>query len=282
MVAVFAPSGAVSRQALGEGLKALQSLGLNYYLAANVYARHRYLAGNDEERAFTLAQLLSAGFPALWACRGGFGALRLLHLLEDYLPEALSRPFWVVGFSDVSLLLNYFFEKYGLLTLHAPVITSLPETGINALATLRKLLFGGLRELVYRGQSWREGRAEGLLIGGNLATLVSLLGTPWFPQTAGRILFLEETNESPYRVDRLFSQLRFSGALEQVKALALGEFQGLPLEILREIVLEHYEGPVLYGLPIGHGLENFPLLIGAPTRLFIEDHEAYLHQYLPL
>ncbi len=281
IVAVFSPSGAVSRRILLEGLKTLEGMGLNYYLASNIYARYRYLAGRDEERAEALVQLLSLGFPGLWASRGGFGALRLLSLLEKLLPSSLSKPFWLLGFSDVSILLNYFWERYGLITLHAPVVSSLPETSINALAVLRGLLFGSLQELFYPAEGWQEGEAEGFLVGGNLATLASLLGTPWFPCLKDRILFLEEINESPYRVDRLFSQLKAAGVLDKVKALALGDFSGLPSETLREIVLEHYQGPILSGLPVGHGVDNFPLLIGAPTKVVIQGPRGYLKQIIP-
>ncbi len=279
-VAIFSPAGAVKKEDLDQGLNELKKLGFNYQLMASVWARCRYLAGRDEERILDLLQAFKK-FPALWASRGGYGCLRLLPWLEALLPEKIRKTFWLIGFSDLTILLNYFYQRFGLLTLHGPMIHSLPYTSPEALKTLKRLLLGQQRLLLYKGVFWREGEAEGPLLGGNLSSLVSLLGTPWFPDLNGALLFLEEVNESPYRVDRLLSQLAFSGKLDQVKALILGEFSGLSPETLREIVIELFPGPILACLPIGHTPKNYPLLIGALSRIYSYQKEGFLEQIRP-
>ncbi len=276
--AIFSPSGAVDYQKFQKNLALLQGWGLDIRVSHACFKRCRYLAGRDHERAWHFVSLLEKGFDFLWASRGGYGALRLLPLLDEDLID-LRKPFWLIGFSDVSILLNYFTGRFGLITLHAPVITSLYETSICAIAALKKLLFAG-EEIFLTGKSWEEGETEGLLLGGNLVSLVSLLGTRWFPDLSGKILFLEEINEDLYRIDRLFTQLYHAGVFQRISGLALGEFKGVDVNGLRELVYEYFDGPTVAELPVGHTANNFPLLIGAKTRLVSRKEKAFLHQSL--
>ncbi len=267
-VAVFAPSGAVTWDQLAKGLRCLEAWGFSCEISPHVFVRHYYLAGHDAARAgFFIEKILSGQYEILWAARGGYGALRLLPFLDEALPKP--PPCWVIGFSDVSILLNYLATRWGFCCLHAPVVASLLDTSIGALAALHGVLCKG-KGIHLKGEPWRKGEAEGILLGGNLTSLVSLLGTPWFPDLSGKILFLEEVHESTYRVDRLLTQLALSRRLEGVKAIVLGSFVGVDQKRLRELVLEVFtQGPVLAQLPCGHTLQNYPLFIG---------HKAYLSQ----
>jgi len=276
--AVFSPSGAVSYQKFQKNFFLLESWGLDIEISPECFRKCRYLAGSDHERTWHLISLLEEGYDFLWAARGGYGALRLLHLLDEYL-EDIKRPFWLIGFSDVSILLNYFTTRFELTTLHAPVITSLCETNIWALAALKNLLFSG-KEIFLTGQSWQRGKTKGLLLGGNLVSLVSLLGSKWFPDLSGKILFLEEINEDLYRIDRLLTQLYHAGVFAEISGLALGEFKGVNLEELKEIICEYYDGPTVAELPVGHGSNNFPILIGGETWLESQEGRAFLYQKL--
>ncbi len=266
-VAVFAPSGAVTWDQLAKGLRCLEAWGFSCEVSPHVFSRHYYLAGQDAARAgFLIERLLSGQYEVLWAARGGYGALRLLPFLD----EALSQPppcCWIIGFSDVSILLNYLATRWGLPCLHAPMVSSLLDTSIGALAALHGVLWKG-RGVSLKGEVWRGGEAQGPLLGGNLTSLVSLLGTPWFPDLSGKILFLEEVHESTYRVDRLLTQLAFSGRLNGVKALVLGGFVGVDLKRLQELVQEIFpQGPILARIPCGHTLQNYPLFIGHTARI---------------
>ena len=277
-VGIFAPSGAIIRENLSKGLRCLEAWGFKCYVPEQIFEKCRYLAGDDAHRANLFIELVSSGeCEILWAARGGYGALRLLPFLEQNI-SSLKRPFWLIGFSDVSILLIYFYQRFGLITLHAPVVASLLDTSLCALGALRCLLFSQ-GEVRLTGEAWREGRVCRPLVGGNLASLVSLLGTPWFPDLQGKILFLEEVNEPAYRVDRMFTQLALSGALEGVEGLALGSFTLVKPRFLWELVTEIFpRGPVVSALPCGHTGQNFPLFIGAETELWAKGTEGVLSQ----
>ena len=274
--AIFSPSGAVDFEKFQKNLEFLESWGLNIEVSPNSFQKCRYLAGKDHERAWDLITLLSSGYDFLWASRGGYGALRILPLLDECL-ENIKKPFWLIGFSDVSILLNYFATRFGLMTLHAPVVSSLYETSICAVAALKKTLFHG-KGVYLVGKCWQEGDAEGLLLGGNLVSFVSLLGSKWFPDVSGKILFFEEINEDLYRLDRMFTQLYHAGVFAEISGLALGEFKDIDACALKELICEYFQGPVVAGLPVGHGAKNFPLFIGGKTKLKSQAKEAFLCQ----
>ncbi len=273
-LAVISPSGQVNSASLSKGLRLLKRWGFEIWLPPK-FGKCRYLAGTDQERAALLAKCWGK-FDVLWASRGGYGCLRLLPLLDELL-ERPKRPFWLVGFSDITILLNYSYQRFGLVGLHAPVICSLYETSLCALATLKACLF--LKPAIrLQGKGVREGEALAPLLGGNLTSLVSLLGTPWFPDLYEKILFLEEVNEDLYRVDRLLTQLYHAQVFEGIKGLVLGDFDRINPKDLEEIVTEYFEGPILTQIPIGHGVQNYPLLIGALTRLVVKKEVGFLVQ----
>ncbi len=280
-VAIFAPSGKVIKEDLLKGLCCLEAWGLRCAVKDSIFKSYRYFAGDDATRAKLLVELVSSNkYQAIWAARGGYGALRLLPFLERKL-TAIKRPFWLIGFSDVSILLDYFFERFGLVTLHAPNVSSLLEIGLLPLEALYQTLFSK-KDILLIGDTWRKGKIQARLVGGNLASLVSLLATPWFPDLSGKILFLEEVNEPPYRIDRMFTQLALSGALKGVVGLALGSFHTIETEILRELVEEIFpNGPIIASLPCGHTKQNFPLFIGANTQIVAKHKKGFLLQKHP-
>ncbi len=270
-VAIFAPSGKVVKENFLKGLRCLEAWGLKCTLQDSILKSYRYLAGKDSERANLLIELASSGnYEVIWAARGGYGTLRLLPFLEKNL-KSIKKPFLLIGFSDVSILLNYFFERFGLITLHAPNVSSLLHTSLTALEALYQILFAK-RNIKLIGNTWRKGKVQARLVGGNLASLVSLLATPWFPDLDGKILFLEEVNEPPYRIDRMLTQLALSGTLEGIVGLVLGSFQTIKSKVLRELVNEIFPDiPIIASIPCGHTLQNFPLFIGANTEILAEE-----------
>lgn len=271
-VGVFAPSGNYDPERLEAGFELLRRWGLEPVPAPGLGSQHRYLAGTDEQRLAGLRWALEEpGLGAAWLARGGYGLSRLLPRIPWGVIAA--RP--VIGFSDATALFSGLWSRSAGIPVHGPVLHSLADhaDGPSREATRALLLEG--RGWQHRARVLVGGRAEGPLVGGNLCTLASLAGTPWALDARGAVLLLEEVGERPYRVDRLLTQLRDSGALEGVAAVVLGEFVGCeearhpgwdPVAIAGEI-LESLGVPVVAGAPVGHGPSNRPFVWGAPASV---------------
>lgn len=266
--------------------------------AAALYARHGYrarlypgchatcdgdldyLAGPDALRLADLhAAVADDEVAAIHCLRGGYGAMRLLDGIDTALVRA--HPKLLIGYSDITAL-QALWCREGLPSLHAPMPASdLVKPGREADA---EALFTLLREGHRAGDVLAPaldpafdglrlpGRAEGLLIGGNLSLVAALLGTAYAWPAAGAILFLEDINEDLYRVDRLLTQLRLAGVLDAVAGIVLGSFTeaAAPLPLLRELLLPlaRRRGlPLLAGWPAGHGTPNRPLPMGLRVML---------------
>ncbi|MEV4099626.1 LD-carboxypeptidase [Nonomuraea sp. NPDC049649] len=269
-VAVVAPSGPVDAAALRRGVERLEGLGMKVVVGQHVFDRQDlpYLAGTDAARAADLqAAWCDPAVSAVFCARGGYGAGRLLPLL-DWDAMRAAGPKVLVGSSDITALHRAFAVELGVPTLHGPMPGSAllggeegPEP--DTLAHLRAALTGaaapvtGDRVLV-------PGRAEGVLSGGNLSLLASLCGTRYQPSFAGGIAFLEDIGEEPYRVDRMLTQLLQAGAFEGVRGIALGSWVdcGDPYPALRDR-LAPLGVPVVAGLPAGHGSPQMSVWLGA-------------------
>ncbi|GAB4341769.1 MAG: LD-carboxypeptidase [Desulfobulbaceae bacterium] len=278
LIGLFSPAGPVRDKARYEqGLTRLQELGYRIRITPREDT-HEYLAADDASRATEFLELWSdPEVEALLAVRGGYGCLRMLPFLD--LEQLASSPKRLVGFSDLTVLLNAVSDRTGIITLHGPVLTSLADADDTSMSSLFAMLSGGL-ESVESGTTTvlREGIADGILRGGNLTTLSHLLGTPWEIPLHGTILLLEDTGEPMYRIDRMLTQLYVSGRLEQAAGIILGSFDCGDDEAanrtLRERawnrVLEltvHSGCPVWGDFPVGHGSVNHTLPIGAPVQM---------------
>ena len=267
-VRLVAASSALTDQShvrLQAGVALLQQWGLRVEPSAAPQRRWGYLAGLDRDRGADLAH--SA---ALWACvRGGWGAARLL---ED--PDLVLPPGWLLGFSDVTSLLWARLARGLGGGVHGPLLTTLAAEPPWSQERLRQVLFGEpTGDLT--GQTWTPGVACGPLLVANLTVASHLLGTPHCPPLAGAILVLEDVGEAPYRLDRLLTHWRLSGALAQVAGLAFGRFDACEdpdgegfssVEVLRERTAD-LGIPVLAGLPLGHGPDgNAALPLGAMAK----------------
>ncbi len=273
-VGVFALSGPVDLERLEEGLAILRSWGHPVVEASNVRLRGPggYLAGTDAERIGGLMELVDGGVRVAMAARGGYGVLRLARWIPfDRLAAAGVR---LIGFSDLTPVLCRL-AAAGVPQLHGPVVTSLAwdaesTRGLADLVTGVKGAGDVLLELP-RESVLRPGKASGPLLGGNLTLLAASVGTPLETPLAGSVLVLEDINEPVYRIDRLLTQLRLSGRLDGVKALIFGdlsEFGTSDRERLHELLLEAVpHGPVVAGLPFGHGRRNVPLPLGGGVSL---------------
>jgi muramoyltetrapeptide carboxypeptidase len=276
VVRVVAPSGPVPRDAFQAGVDALRG---RYQLRFDdeLFARDGFLAGPDQRR---LAELTAAfsdpDARAVLMARGGYGLLRILPFLDPALLRASPRP--IVGFSDGTALLG-FAARAGLASIHGPVLTQLGGLADDDQRALIRLLeepspgplLTGLEELI-------PGRARGPLLGGNLEVFSRLIGTPYLPDLSGAILFIEDSGERPYRVDRLITHLDLAGVWGAVSAVVAGDFSGCtePAALRddspsAEQVLVDRLGrlpiPVVRGAAIGHGTRNAALPYGCMVEL---------------
>lgn len=276
-----------------------------------VERRHLYLAGTDAERAEEFERLyLDPEVRALFCTRGGYGSARILPLLNRARIAAAS-PKPVIGFSDVTALFMWLHWAAGIRVVHGPCLAAPgalepPEAERN-LEALRSLLFdpephpSHPARLIHRpvyplgtfdsaaGSPLERGNIKGRLVGGSLAVVVTSLGTPWALDTKGAILFLEDTNEAPYRIDRMLTHLREAGRFDGLRALVFGHLQrcdGDPPGLLEEVLRDIFRAapfPVAMGLPAGHGDSNRPLLLGSLAGLNFDAHgtstatQAHLH-----
>lgn len=269
MVAIAAPSGAYSEDRLRRGEAVLAARG--YRVHRHLPPRpHRYFAGTDAERRQSVRDAFADPMVrAVFAARGGYGAARLLDDLDWDLVARSGKP--LVGFSDLTALHLGLYAR-GIRSVHGPVVTRLSEEPAESLDRLFEMLESDAPPPPLPGRRVVEGEAEGPLVGGCLSLLVSLVGTPHLPSLAGCILFLEEVGEAPYRIDRLLTQLRASGALAGVAGVVLGEFVDCDgpaargAEVAREILRELGK-PMIVDLPFGHGERNLALPHGARARI---------------
>jgi muramoyltetrapeptide carboxypeptidase len=272
-IGVFSPSGPPDPRGLSAAVELVSAWGYRVVAGRAVLARERYFAGTDAERLADLEWALSdPDLDAAWMSRGGYGLSRLLPRVRW--PAVRPRP--VLGFSDGTALLAALRRRRIGVPVHAPVLHSLTTHPDEASReAVRRLLAEGSRGEVFTGRTLREGTAEGPLVGGNLAVLASLAGTPEALRARGCIVLLEDVGERPYRLDRLLTQLRQSGGLEGARGIVLGDFvecedrpdrDGPSLPALLS-ALEGLDVPILGGIPVGHGPANRPFVVGAPVRL---------------
>jgi muramoyltetrapeptide carboxypeptidase len=270
---------------LAEGLRALEALGLQAHVPEGVYARELFMAGPVSQRVADLhAAFEDDGIAGVFCARGGAGLLQLLPQLD--IDRLMAHPKVFLGYSDVTPL-HTALNARGLVTFHGPMVTSdFAEAGMVQRESLLAALMGeGQRYASGVGDlsSLHAGVAEGVLLGGCLSLLSAQAGTPWAlrPRT-DTVLFIEDVNERPYRVDRMLWQLRASGAFEHVRGIVFGEMLGCEAgadvsyrlaDILRG-ALAGLDLPIAFGLRSGHvSAGNVTLPFGVRARLVCHDDE---------
>lgn len=284
-VALIAPAGPVPDPRIDAALERVTALGLEPALGSAVRDRCGYLAGTDESRARDLDQALEdPSIDAIWALRGGYGAMRLLDGLD--LKPLRDRPRAFIGFSD-NTALHVAIGRAGIVSFHGPHAggewTEIVES------TFQRVLFeakpaGVLPLPDGNAESDRPitltgGSAEGELAGGNLSLLAALCGTPFAFDARERIVTLEDVGEAVYRIDRALTQLLLSGCLDGAAGLALGRFtrrpqrseDGRELEDVLGEVATRLGVPAVYGFPIGHSDDNWCLPLRVRARLDADD-----------
>jgi muramoyltetrapeptide carboxypeptidase len=274
LIGVVAPAGAVDESSLSAGVLMLEQAGFRVRVGAAARTQSGYLAGTDHERAADLHDMFcDAAVKAIFVARGGYGSGRLLPLLDSAV--ARSHPKILVGHSDLTFLLNELVQHAELVTFHGPMVCGFAQQA-DGVGRLLAMLSGERPGWHQPAQAVvQPGTAEGTLIGGCLSALVSTLGTPYAVETRSRILFLEDVNEKPFRIDRMLTQLRQAGRLDGVAGVVFGEMDGCvaaPTErvSVRDVITQAFAGapyPVAFGLPSGHGSGTLTLPLGVRARL---------------
>jgi muramoyltetrapeptide carboxypeptidase len=279
MVAVVSSASTPQPERVERGFAALRSFGYAPQASENLLARGPlYFAGTPAMRLRDLHHAFADDeVKAIFSTRGGYGSNYLLDGLDLDLIAESAKPF--IGYSDLTALQLWLLDQIELPAFYGPMLSAdfAREDGVH-LDSLQAAL---------RGESYAVGAAEGLrtlhpgrvrgtLYGGCLSILVALLGTPYEPQTEGKLLFLEDINAKPYQIDRMLWQLREAGKLDEVRGIIFGEMldcvsPGAPAELLEEVILrffEDFKGPIAIGLRSGHvSRANVTLTLGVEAEL---------------
>ena len=280
-VALLSPAYYIDSAKVDSAAMLLRLWGFEPVVAPNVgKVYHGKYAGTVEERVSDLRWVLNdTSIKAIICNRGGYGTL---HYIDQISPrEWRKHPKWLVGYSDITTL-HGLLTRAGIMSIHGPMASSLDAADSSSIA-LRDLLMGSVPQYHLPPHPDNiKGRATGTLVGGNLCTLVPLLGTG-ADATLGRdiILFLEEVGESMHNIDRQFRILEMNGVLDRCKGVILGEFTdcgneftGQSVESMLRQRIAGYGIPLLCGFPAGHGSVNSPLVMGSPVTIDVGDEAS--------
>lgn len=282
-IAFVAPSGPVAEERIAPSVKAMEEFGLNVVLGKSCTAHRGYLAGDDSIRADDINNMFAdKNINGIFAMRGGYGSARILDMLDYDMIK--NNPKVFAGYSDITALHVVFNQICGFITYHSPMPSSEFYRGTDeyTLNQYKKYIFGSSIDGVIENphgnpiKTFVSGEAEGTLIGGNLSLLASSIGTKYEVDTKGKILFIEEVEEEPYKIDKMLLQLKQSGKLKDAAGIIFGSFtrcepenkdKSLTLEeIFNDLIVD--EGrPTIYNASCGHSTPTMTLPMGAQARI---------------
>ncbi len=257
---VVAPAGRLDRERFEKGLSLLQKNNFQITLGEHLFSSEGYFSSGDPRRLDDLQKAFNSEEDIIWMARGGYGTGRILDQLSWSKFE--SEPKWIIGFSDITLLLLSLVKR-GFHCIHGPMVQSIGQLNGKSISCIDDILEG--KYLV----SWKAQRHSGnevraRVCGGNLSLVVNAIGTGSEPEWENYILFLEEVNEPFHKIDRMLNQLQRAGILERVRGLVMGEFPKLtdvdPVDLLLEKIPNDL--PFSSGFPAGHGDQNIPIPFG--------------------
>jgi muramoyltetrapeptide carboxypeptidase len=292
IVSPAGPLNSIRLSRLEKGIRYLFDKGYDVAVGRYVREQQGYLAGSDDMRAADLNYMLRRqDVKAIFTTRGGYGVSRILDKI-DY-DVARNQPKILMGYSDITALQMALYVKSGLITFSGPMVAIELGRGLESMTekSMWSMLATNSQNIrfdeipVDLRQILSPGRAEGRLLGGCLSVLVSLLGTPFFPDMNGAILLLEDVGEDLYKIDRFLSQLKNSGVLDAVSGVLLGQFMDIaaddninPADF--QDILDFYfaslDVPVLYNFPYGHTPLKYTLPLGCRIQLDAGNKEVKL------
>ncbi|QWC20928.1 LD-carboxypeptidase [Bacillus haikouensis] len=280
-VGVVAPASPPKQESLGKALSFLEGLGLKVKLGSSLHKTYGYLAGTDEERVEDIHTMFHDDeIKAVFCACGGFGTGRIASKLDYELIAGNPKIFW--GYSDITFLHTAIHQNTGLVTFHGPMLSSdvgLKEVHEKTKETFRQLFESKPVEFsptLSPVEVIVEGKAGGPVIGGNLTLLVSTLGTEYEVDTRGKILFIEDLDEEPYKVDRMLNQLKMAGKFRDAEGIIIGDFkncepdkrkESLTLDQLFDEYIRKAGKPALKGFYIGHSSPSLAVPVGSYGKI---------------
>lgn len=276
-IGLITPGSPIDEEKFQKAINTLEQLGLKAFYTEQIHAKKGYLAGSDSDRLKDLHLMFERkDIKGIWCIRGGYGCTRLLPGIDYALIR--KNPKVIIGYSDITALVNAIYKKTGLICFHGPVASSDPTD--YTLEQFQQILMTRNDRLEIRNAKnhqariIRPGIAKGKLVGGNLSLLTAITGTGYELSLKNKILFLEDIGEKPYRIDRMLTHLRQACDLNSAAAIMLGIFEdceggedSLSLDEVLEDRLGDLNIPIIYGMSFGHIQDIMTIPIGAKAQL---------------
>ena len=287
-VGIVAPAGIVKETDINTAIGIFKEWGLKTITGKHLFEKCGFFAGTDQQRYEDFQTMLdNPDIKAIFCARGGYGIIRIIEKLD--FKRFLKLPKWIIGYSDITIFHIYLNDHLKCESLHAIMPKSFQkahEDGLS-LPTLKNALFGEkLKYTVEKHELNRPGKSAGKLVGGNLSIIYSLQGTHLEINTKEKILFIEDTDEYIYHIDRMMMNLKLSGKLKNLKGLIIGgmtnikpttpDYGKTAYEVISEIISE-YNYPVIFGFQAGHFIPNHALFPGRNIKIEVSDQKTMIH-----
>jgi len=282
-IGLIGASSPTKQDRIEPSIKAMEDLGFEVVLGESCRGYHGFLSGSDELRAKDINKMFEdKSIKGIFAIRGGYGASRLLDMLDYNMIKKNPKVF--AGYSDVTALHNVFNEKCKLITFHTPMASTELYKGVDdyTMDYFKKNIFSNAPLGILKNPEGQEiktlvsGKAKGKLVGGNLSLVVSSMGTPYELDTKGKILFLEDVDEYPYRIDRMLLQLKQCGKFKDAAGIILGAWTNCKanegdnslslMEVFEELIKTENK-PTIYNLACGHCMPTSSIPLGSEVKI---------------
>lgn len=289
IIGMICPSGCMSLEKMQKCIEILQQWGFNIKRGQTLGTQCNYFSATDKERLHDLQLMLDDNsVKAIFCARGGYGLSRIIDNVS--FEKFIEKPKWIIGYSDITLLLAHVYSNYKVASLHAPMAAAFNE--IEESKKHIQSIFDSLsgKHQLYKVAAHnlnRQGTCEGKLVGGNLALLTHIIGTKSDINTKNKILFIEDIGEYKYNVDRMLMQLKRAGKLDKLAGFMVGQFTDMKDTIIpfgqtiEEIIfnkIKEYDYPVCFDFPVGHVKENYALKVGGTYKLSITKQKVILNE----
>ncbi len=289
-IGILCPSGYMPYEKASTAIETLKEWGFRIVVGKTLGNQYNYFSGTDEERLADLQQMLDDdSINAILCARGGYGMGRIIDALS--FKKFKKHPKWIIGFSDITILQSHIFSKFKIASLHAPMAAAFNdgEHKNQYIQSLHDALIGRKATYSSYGNQYNQnGKASGILAGGNLSLLINIFGTSSDINTEKKILFIEDVGEYIYNVDRMLYQLKRCGKLDNLAGLIVGKFTdmkdttipfGQTIEEVVYNIIKDFDYPVCFGFPVSHEKENYALKIGIKYELTVSSTSVQLEEF---